>query len=190
MYDPAHNHWNNAQQIVAIGDVDGPTDLDNDGRPDIPSFPDLLVKEGDHLWLYYGSSSWYLDETDPVLIGDGGWTDFDVIAPGDVTGDGRVDLVSRRRSSGEMYVYPGSGPAGEGLGDGSTRRQFGQHWTAAYRPLIASGGDADNDGVPDLWATTTDNNAGLLFYPKITTRDHGDPFPVGTGGWGDFTALS
>ncbi|MEU3352438.1 FG-GAP-like repeat-containing protein [Streptomyces sp. NPDC037389] len=190
VYDPTHNHWNNAQQIVAIGDVDGPTDLDNDGTPDIPSFPDLLVKEGDHLWLYYGSSSWYLDETDPVLIGDGGWTDFDVIAPGDVTGDGRVDLVTRRRSSGEIYVYPGSGPAGEGLGDGSTRQQFGQHWTAAYRPLIASGGDADNDGVPDLWATTTDNAAGLLFYPKITTRDHGSPFAVGTGGWGDFTALS
>ncbi|MCA6092059.1 VCBS repeat-containing protein [Streptomyces sp. SCA3-4] len=189
-YDPANNHWAHAQQIIAIGDVDGPNDADNDGQSDVPSFPDLLVKEGKHLWLYLGSSSWYLDETEPILIGDGGWDGFDLTAPGDVNGDGHVDLLARQRDTGQLYVYPGTGPAGEGLADMSKRHQIASGWTAAERPLIASGSDGDNDGAADLWATTHDSEAGLLFYPKVTIKGLDSPFPVGTAGWDRFIALS
>ncbi|MGW7280164.1 VCBS repeat-containing protein [Streptomyces sp. NPDC054844] len=191
VYDPANSHWKNASQIIALGDVDGPLDVDNDGTPDVPGFPDLLVKEGNLLWLYYGASSYRLDEiTEPVLIGGGGWAGYDLIAPGDVDKNTHVDLLTRQRSTGDLFLYPGTGPAGEGLGQGSTRTEIGHGWTPTNRPLITSGGDADNDNKPDLWATSPETGKGLYFYPAVTNTGHGTPVSVGTGGWLDFQTLS
>ncbi|MET9822667.1 MULTISPECIES: VCBS repeat-containing protein [unclassified Streptomyces] len=191
VYDPANSHWSNADQVIAIGDVDGPLDVDNDGTTDVPSFPDLVVKEGRLLWLYYGASNYHLDETtEPVLIGDGNWPDYDLIAPGDFDKNGHVDFLARQRSTGDLFLYPGTGPAGEGLGVGETRIKIGEGWTPANRPLITSGGDADNDNKPDLWATSPDTAKGLNFYPAVTTTGHGTPIPVGTNGWLDFETLS
>ena len=191
VYDPADNHWTDADQIIAIGDVDGPLDVDGDGTADVPGFPDLLVKEGNLLWLYYGAASYYLDETyEPVLIGNGGWSGYDLIAPGDVDGNGHADLLARQTSTGNLYYYPGTGPAGEGLGSGTTRVQIGTGWTTTSRPLITSDADADNDGKPDLWATSPDTGKGLYFYPAVTSTGHGTPTAVGTGGWLDFQTLS
>lgn len=191
VYDPANNHWQNADQVIAIGDVDGPLDVDNDGTMDVPGFPDLLVKEGNLLWLYYGASSYRLDEmVEPVLIGNGGWSGYDLIAPGDVDRNGHVDILARQRSTGDLFFYPGTGPAGEGLGQGSTRVKIGHGWNPTNRPLITSAGDADNDGKPDLWATSPDTGKGLYFYPSVSSTGHGTPVPVGTGGWLSFQALS
>ncbi|MER7224981.1 FG-GAP-like repeat-containing protein [Streptomyces rubradiris] len=191
VYDPGNSHWQDADQIIAIGDVDGPLDVDDDGSVDIPGFPDLLVKEGNLLWLYYGASSYHLDETyEPVLVGNGGWSDYDIIAPGDVDNNQYVDILARRRSTGTLYYYPGSGPSGEGLGNSTTRTQIGTGWTPTSRPLITSGGDADSDGKPDLWATSPDTGKGLYFYPAVTNAGHGTPTAVGTHGWLDFQTLS
>ncbi|MFF4161093.1 FG-GAP repeat domain-containing protein [Streptomyces sp. NPDC001678] len=196
LYDEQNNHWQKASQILAIGDVDGPLDIDGDGvigEADRPGYPDLLVKEGDQLWLYFGSPSGYLDENldqPPLLIGDGGWSNYDILAPGDVSGNKRSDMIARERTTGALYLYQGIGTAGEGLGDRSTRIQIGRSWWPTTRPLITSGGDADNDGVPDLWSTTDNDSAGLLFYPKLAATGHGDPRPIGTGGWSLFQSLS
>ncbi|MEV4437553.1 VCBS repeat-containing protein [Streptomyces sp. NPDC049577] len=196
LYDEQNNHWQKAAQILAIGDVDGPVDLDGDGtigEGDRPGYPDLLVKEGDQLWLYFGSPSGYLDENidqPPVLVGDGGWSGYDLAAAGDVTGNKHADLIARERSAGALFLYQGTGPAGEGLGSLSGRVQIGRNWWPTTRPLITSGGDGDNDGTPDLWATTDNENAGLLFYPKVTPSGHGDPRAIGTGGWSAFQSLS
>ncbi|MFC7636611.1 FG-GAP repeat domain-containing protein [Streptomyces thermogriseus] len=65
VWGPENDHWQGADQILAIGDVDGPLDLDGDGTigpNDRPGHPDLLVRKGDQLWLYFGSPSGYLDE--------------------------------------------------------------------------------------------------------------------------------
>ncbi|MEV0322454.1 FG-GAP-like repeat-containing protein [Streptomyces sp. NPDC050658] len=193
LHDPADDHVKNADQILAIGDVDGPTDLDGNGRTDtwdLPSFPDLLVKEGDHLWLYFGHSSGYLDEyAEPVLIGDGGWSDHDLAAPGDVTKNGHIDLLARRRGTGELFTYQGTGPNGEGLGAEADRKRTATGFTPAARPLITSAADADNDGVPDLWSTTDNADQGLNFYPRLTAGGLGDPAGVGIGAWSGTTAL-
>ncbi|MFI6475978.1 hypothetical protein ACIBL5_37805 [Streptomyces sp. NPDC050516] len=101
-----------------------------------------------------------------------------------------MDLLARHKTGGALKLYKGTSPAGEGLGDGDTATQIGTNWTAAHIPLLASGGDADNDNLPDLWATTTDNSAGLRFYPRITPTTHGTPIIVGTGGWNQFQAIS
>ncbi|MEU2022568.1 VCBS repeat-containing protein [Streptomyces sp. NPDC016469] len=188
--NPQNNHWADADQILAVGDVDGPLDVDADGTPDVPGHTDLLVKEGDHLWLYYGSDSFYLDDiADPVLVGDGGWSKYDMVAPGDVDADGRVDMVARQRYDGRLRLYRGSGPAGEGLGSSATELDdFG--WNVLDHPLIASEGDSNGDGKADIYGTTVDMEAGLYFYPSLTkTGIAGTPTVVGTGGWRGFQAL-
>ncbi|MEU3227538.1 FG-GAP-like repeat-containing protein [Streptomyces sp. NPDC006976] len=190
VYSPENNHWANADQILAIGDVDGPLDVDADGTPDVPGHTDLLVKEGDHLWLYYGSDSFYLDDvTDPILIGDGAWANYDMIAPGDVNGDDRVDMIARQRNDGRLRLYTGTGPAGEGLGH-TTIDLKSSGWDSNTHPLITSEGDSNGDGKPDLYATSHDTNKGIYFYPSITTTGIGAPTVAGTTGWLNFQALS
>lgn len=189
VYSPENNHWADADQILAIGDVDGPLDVDADGTPDVPGHTDLLVKEGDHLWLYYGSDSFYLDDvTDPVLIGDGAWANYDLIAPGDVNADSRVDLLARQKSDGRLRLYTGAGPSGEGLGHTTTDLKA-SGWDRNTHPLITSEGDSNGDGKPDLYATSHDTDKGLYFYPSITTTGIGTPTVAGTTGWLNFQAL-
>ncbi|MBQ1089534.1 VCBS repeat-containing protein [Streptomyces sp. B93] len=181
VWEPENDHWQGADQILAIGDVDGPLDLDGDGTigpDDRPGHPDLLVKQGDQLWLYFGSPSGYLDEyleQPPVLIGNGGWSGYGIAAPGDATGDGRVDMIARNLSTGVLYRYDGTGPNGEGLGAGATRVQIGTGWTPANRPLVTSVPNVKGDGHPSVWAT--DSSGTLLFYPEIK----GSGVNVGSG---------
>ncbi|CAO0837188.1 VCBS repeat-containing protein OS=Streptomyces microflavus OX=1919 GN=HUT09_36770 PE=4 SV=1 [Streptomyces microflavus] len=101
----------NAEQILAIGDVDGPLDTDNDGTIDIAGYPDLLVKEGNLLWFVLRLGVLHLDETRaPVLIGSGSWSNYDLVAPGDRTGNGHgLDLIARHKTNGELRLYQGTG---------------------------------------------------------------------------------
>ncbi|GGX74376.1 hypothetical protein GCM10010298_44160 [Streptomyces microflavus] len=185
VYDEANNHWMNAEQILAIGDVDGPLDTDNDGTIDIAGYPDLLVKEGNLLWLYFGSESLYLDETRaPVLIGSGSWSNYDLVAPGDRTGNGHVDLIARHKTNGELRLYQGTGPSGEGLGNGPTSTVIGSGWTRAHRPLITAVPDAGSDNKADIFATGSDDK--LYLYHNLS----GSGVAIGSSGWLDFQAIS
>lgn len=135
VYDPANEHWQGADQILAIGDVDGPLDVDNDGVDDIPGHPDLLVKHGDLLWLYYGAPDNRLDsDRDPILIGNDGWQNMDLLALGDTNGDGRVDLGARDRSTGDLFSYRGTGDNGDGLADQASRLRVGLNFGATGVP--------------------------------------------------------
>ncbi|MEU3657942.1 FG-GAP-like repeat-containing protein [Streptomyces sp. NPDC032161] len=188
VYEEANNHFKNADQILAIGDVDGATDLDGNGTIDewdLPSHPDLLVKEGNLLWLYFGHSSGYLDEyAEPVLVGTGSWGLYDLAAPGDRTGDGHVDLLARNRTTGELRLYPGTDAAGGGLGDGPSSTVVGTGWTTTNRPLITAVPDGNGDGKTDIWSTGGDGK--LYFYSNI----QGSGTEVGPSGWAIFSALS
>ncbi|MGW0855993.1 VCBS repeat-containing protein [Streptomyces sp. NPDC002690] len=192
VYDPANNHWADADQILAIGDVDGPLDIDGDGTADVAGFPDLLVKEGDQLWLYFGSSSGYLDETlEPVLVGDGGWSQYDLIAPGDVDHDGHVDMLARRGADGALVLYRGTGPNGEGLGAGTGRITLAASgYSAAAHPLITSGADADSNGTADFW-TTNASPTGLSYNPVLTGTAVGSPtVTAGAVDWSGYQKIS
>ncbi|MFD6280616.1 VCBS repeat-containing protein [Streptomyces sp. NPDC060209] len=185
VYDDVNNHWANAEQVLAIGDVDGPLDTDNDGTIDIAGYPDILVKEGNLLWLYYGSKSFYLDATRaPVLVGNGSWSNYDLLAPGDRTGNGHVDLLARHKTTGDLRLYEGTGPAGEGLGSGTTSTVIGSGWTRTYRPLLTAFPDAGSDNKADIFATGEDGK--LYVYPNLS----GTGVAVGTSGWLDFQALN
>ncbi|MGW3087486.1 FG-GAP repeat domain-containing protein [Streptomyces sp. NPDC001108] len=185
VFDESNNHWATADQILAIGDVDGPPDFDGVGTADAPGFPDLLVKEGDRLWLYFGSPSLYLDaDRDPVLIGEGPWSDYDLVAPGDRTGNGHVDLIARDRKTGQLRLFEGTGGSGEGLGDETASIVLGTGWAPADRPLIAAAPGGAGDSGAGLWATGSDDL--LRFHPNIS----GSGVSVGTTGWLGLQALS
>ncbi|WP_203607318.1 hypothetical protein [Streptomyces sp. SID11385] len=152
VYDDNNNHWQNADQILAIGDVDGALDYDGDGTPDTPGHPDLLVKQGDQLWLYYATDDNRLDtDHDPVLLGDNTWANTDLFAPGDTNGDGHVDLGARDRTTGDVYIYPGTG--NDGLPDLAHGVKVPTTLTTTANPLLTSPGDADHSGAFDLWYT-------------------------------------
>ncbi|MCX4732320.1 hypothetical protein [Streptomyces sp. NBC_01363] len=178
MTDEENNHWAAADQILAVGDVDGPLDTDGNGTVDTPGFPDLLVKEGNLLWLYFGSDSFYLDQNRaPVLLGEGSWADYDLVAPGDRTGNGHVDLIARDRGTGRLHLFEGTGYSGEGLGSTSASVVLGTGWTPANRPLIPAVPDADGDTKADVWATG--GNDQFYFYPK--SRAAGSPWALRAG---------
>ncbi|WP_393059723.1 hypothetical protein [Streptomyces sp. LN549] len=69
--------------------------------------PDRASDPGDRLWLYFGSDTFYLDEVaDLILIGAVSWGNYDMIAPGDVNADGRVDLLPDRSQTEDSVSTP------------------------------------------------------------------------------------
>ncbi|MER6777912.1 MULTISPECIES: FG-GAP-like repeat-containing protein [unclassified Streptomyces] len=179
----ADDHWHDADQIIAPGDING------DGQPD------LLAKQGQFLWAYYGDrASKSLDQggnTAPVLVGGNDWKNYTVIAPGDLNGDGLADLWLRDNTSGGVFrSYGKNGPDGKldptTWGSAASRVQVGSGVTAAAFPTVGSSGDISGDGIPDLWARKTDNT--MVGWPGVKTgadsTGFSAPFPIDgvTGG--------
>ncbi|MFJ3235825.1 FG-GAP-like repeat-containing protein [Streptomyces sp. NPDC086787] len=188
VYDPGNNHWKDADEILAIGDVDGPLDVDNDGVNDIPGYPDLLVRQGDLLWLYFGAPDNRLDtDRDPILIGPDSWKGTDLFAPGDTNSDGRVDLGARDRSTGDLYVYRGTGDDGDGLADQSAKLRTGHDFTTTDTPLITSPGDANHSGKAfDLWFTRSDN----VLWNYLDISGGSSTLSKVSDGWQGYQAIS
>lgn len=83
-----------------------------------------------------------------------GWNAFDVLtSPGDVTGDGRPDLVVRRASTGEAFLYKGTS-----TGKLSAPVRIAANWSG-YRKIVGVG-DFNGDGTGDLLAQ---DGAGTLW---------------------------
>ncbi|MGW2301119.1 FG-GAP repeat domain-containing protein [Streptomyces sp. NPDC001809] len=119
-----------------------PGDVNGDGEADFVG--------ADHqggLFLHLGLKSHVPAYLGPaVRIGTIGSSDM-LIGPGDVTGDGRPDLVSR---DGEvLYVHAGTGSATAPF---APRSYVGHGWYL-YK-YLASPGDMDGDGRADLVAVT------------------------------------
>ncbi|MEU2655294.1 FG-GAP-like repeat-containing protein [Streptomyces sp. NPDC007325] len=127
--------WNSLTRITAFGDLTG------DHRSDLLA----VEKSTGKLWLYPGTGTSSGKLGARKLIGTGGWTSMDALtATGDVTGDGRADLVARQPSTGQLWLYRGK--AG-GLG---ARTLLGGGWNA-MTSLFAVG-DHGYDGYNDFVA--------------------------------------
>ncbi|MFC9817672.1 FG-GAP repeat domain-containing protein [Streptomyces virginiae] len=87
------------------------------------------------------------------------WNYSLMVGPGDLTGDGKGDLLSRD-SAGVLWLHPGDGAVYTKLG---TRIKVGTGWNA-YNALVGAG-DYSGDGRPDLLARDT---SGRLFLYKGT----------------------
>lgn len=143
------------------------------------AYPDIVGVESStgKLWLYPGTGTGtVLDRR--VQIGTGGWNAFSSMVAGDVTGDGRSDLVVVESATGKLFLYPGTA---SGIPGGRASIGTGG-WNAIGGLAI---GDFTGEGRVDLVAVET--ATGKLFvYPNtggtglatLANRQE-----IGTGGW-------
>ncbi|WP_314612210.1 FG-GAP-like repeat-containing protein [Streptomyces stackebrandtii] len=166
--------WNDFDALTRHGDVSG------DGREDVIAREKATGK----LWLHPGTGTGGFGAR--VLIGTGGWNGMDrITAFGDLTADGRSDLLAVEKTTGKLWMYP-STPTGT-LG---TRVLLGTGGWNAMNALVGAG-DMNGDGHPDLIAREA-STAKLWLYPSTATGTLGARVLIGSGGWnrlGSFLAV-
>ena len=108
--------WNDASFI-------GIADLNGDGRQDV------LARFSDgNLYVYPGTGGTGMSTLgDRYQVGTG-WNDATAIAVGDLSGDGKADVLARF-GDGNLWVYPGTG--GPGMSTFGDRYQVGSGWNDA-----------------------------------------------------------
>lgn len=134
--------WSTFDHVMAAGDVDSDGDAD------------ILARHAPtgRLFLYRNTSRGTLAKGQVVGVG---WNSFSrIVAPGDITGDGRPDLVAQT-ATGALRVYPGNGRSG------FLRSYAVPGSLPAYRLLVGVG-DWDGDRRVELLGVTNDGTAHLL----------------------------
>jgi hypothetical protein len=98
-----------------------------------------------------GKGGW---KNSPGTRAGSGWRTLDLLAAGDVTGDGQSDIIGISRKTGELNTY-----AGRGNGSFRAKVLSGTGW----RTVNASGGASlDGDAHADLIGVGTDG--AVVFY--------------------------
>lgn len=148
-----------------------PGDLTGDYLPDV-----LSEDSGGTLWLYPGKG----DGTFAARVKVGtGWSQYNQLrGVGDFNGDGKADLLARKSSGGDLYLYKGTGKSGTGLFSARVKVRAG--WTGFN--TLAAVGDMTGDGKADLLARTTGGT--LYLYPgtgKATSEIFATRKSLGTG---------
>ncbi|AKN69809.1 serine protease [Streptomyces sp. PBH53] len=157
--------WKTRTRIVTPGDVTG------DYLPDV-----LSVDSGGTLWIYPGKGNGTFGSR--VQVGTG-WNQYNMVrGHGDFTGDGKADLLARKSSTGDLYLYKGTGKSGTGAF--ATRIKVRSAWTG-YNAFDAVG-DVSGDGRADFLARTS---GGTLYLYKGTGKATSEIFATrvsaGTG---------
>ncbi|KUH36988.1 MULTISPECIES: trypsin-like serine protease [Streptomyces] len=101
--------------------ITGKGDYTGDGKADM-----LARDTSGRLWLYPGRGTASAPFTARVLAGTSGWNFTAYVGTGDMSGDGRADLLVRD-SAGVLWFYPGRGSATAPFG---TRVKVGSGWNA------------------------------------------------------------
>ncbi|MGW1933604.1 FG-GAP repeat domain-containing protein [Streptomyces sp. NPDC001919] len=161
--------WPATSTVVAFGDLSG--DRCND----------LLVRSSAGvLTRHDGGCGTAFARTGTTSTIGSGWNVYDVLtAPGDMTGDGRTDLLART-PGGELFLY-----ADDTKGAFKTRVRVGGGWQT-YNTLVGVG-DLNGDKAGDLLARDT---AGVLWrYQGTGQGTFGARVRVG-GGWQAYNSLS
>ncbi len=157
--------WKTRTRIIVPGDVTG------DYVPDL-----LSVDSGGTMWVYPGKGNGTFGTRFSVRTG---WNQYNSVrGHGDFTGDGRADLLARQASTGDLYLYKGTGKSGSEAF--STRIKVRSAWTG-YNAFDAVG-DINGDGLADFLARTP---GGTLYLykgtAKATTEIFATRVSVGTG---------
>ncbi|MFI6963473.1 FG-GAP repeat domain-containing protein [Streptomyces sp. NPDC050255] len=143
------------------------------------TFPSALTSNGraDLLELYAGT----LYNGDYV-IGKGWGVYNSLVGPGDLSGDGKGDLLART-SGGTLYLYRGNG-SGAWF---ASRIKVGGGWDA-YNKLVGAG-DYNGDGLTDLLARS--KSGYLYLYPGtgVASKPFKARQTIG-GGWNTYKKLA
>jgi len=170
---------------TTFGGVDvmsGGYDLDGDRVPDLvtrdPFAGQAMVHPGLSAELGFGPGRRSLGV---------GWNTVDLITSvGDLSGDGRNDLVARDRSTGVLWLYRGDGTGGLSPG----RTSLGVGW--GIIDTLAGIGDADGDGMTDilgrepsgrLWLYRGDGSGRLVERRDAGTVESTVDRTVNAGDW-------
>ena len=136
----AASGWPSTVTLIPFGDLNG--DRQNDVLVRFAS-GELRVYR-----TYRGQT--LLTSTPHTSLGTG-WNQYNVLtSPGDLTGDGRPDLIARKTSTGELFLYKGTS-----TGKLSARVRIATGWSA-YKKIVGIG-DFNGDGRGDLLAQDKSN---------------------------------
>ncbi|WP_327289692.1 FG-GAP repeat domain-containing protein [Streptomyces sp. NBC_01198] len=145
---------------------------------------DVVARDGSgNLWYYRGSGTNGYDFLQPRTKVGGGWNTYDTITgAGDLTGDGKADLLGRD-ASGVLWLYKGTDSTTAPF---AARTGIGAGWNT-YTTLTATG-DLTGDGKADL--VGVDASGGLWLYKGTgdATAPYAARTKVGTG-WSTYTVL-
>ncbi|WP_432098362.1 FG-GAP-like repeat-containing protein [Streptomyces sp. WAC 04229] len=155
--------------LVPVGDVDG------------DRCADVLVRVGDQLRAYRPGCGKVVGASSPYTPIGGGWSQYDrLTSPGDMDGDGLVDLVARQAATGDIYFYAGT--ADHRL---KPRVRIQTNWKL-YKSITGAG-DLNGDGRGDLLGL---DNAGVLWRYYGTAAGGVTPRERVGGGWNVYSALA
>ncbi|MFE0649267.1 FG-GAP repeat domain-containing protein [Streptomyces sp. NPDC059534] len=159
--------WQTYSLIESVGDVAG------------TNAPDVIGRDAAGvLWLHQGTGSEKKPLADRVRIG-AGWNTYNrITGGGDLTGDGRADVLATDKT-GVMYLYKGTGKPSAPF---ATRIRLGAGWNT-YTQVTAVGNVA-GAAAGDLVARDT---AGVLWlYLGNGNGTFAGRLRIG-GGWNQFT---
>ncbi|MEW2177536.1 VCBS repeat-containing protein [Streptomyces sp. NPDC005406] len=167
-YYPKNNGLFADRQAVGEGwggaNITFPSSLDKDGRAEL-----MELYAGT---LYNGA----------YTIGSGWGVYNSLVGPGDLSGDGKGDLLART-PGGTLYLYRGNGTGSKF----ASRIKVGSGWNA-YNKLVGAG-DYNGDGLTDLLARTSGGT--LYLYPGtgVATKPFKSRVSVGSG-WNTYKKLA
>ncbi|MFC4611996.1 FG-GAP-like repeat-containing protein [Streptomyces maoxianensis] len=157
-------------KIVPVGDLNG--DRCNDF---------LVRRWPGRLYLMDGGCTRQLwGDVPDKLVGSSGWNQFDVmVSPGDLTGDGRPDMLTRQTTTGDLFLYA-TNATSDGVRAGV---RIGKGWKGL---MIVGAGDLNGDGKGDV--LTRDASGALWRYNGTGQGTLTNRVKVGSG-WQIYNAV-
>ncbi|UQX05103.1 VCBS repeat-containing protein [Streptomyces sp. RerS4] len=161
--------WNGMSNLTG-GDFTG------DGKDDIAAVEESTGK----LWLYKGADNSTIGSGGRVLIGSGGWNGMSDLTALNLNGDVVSDLAAVEKSTGKLYLYPGSTS-----GQLGARKEIGSGGWNGMSNL--TGMDVNNSGRQDLVAV--EESTGKLWLYPGNNGYIGERVLIGSGGWNGMSDL-